>query len=155
MRFHIINQPADTCLAGFFCAKRTWRLIMPTFYGKDLAEAVRKATGREESYNASHLERKGRFQIWAPPRLWGPWVPIYTLFGHAGPDSDNRKINLRVSYSTQSDSSGFEVEIRGGDRLVRGVGPGHSSVLISGNVMTEISIRCRSYSLGQHVIVNV
>lgn len=123
------------------------------YFGKTLGEAIHKAAHRKHCYAN---QCKGRLQVWAAPKFWGPWVEIWSQFGVVGNGADDHQTVLYVSYETLSDApSSFDVEIRGGDRFVSDIGPGSSRVTVTGNVATSVSIRCRSHSLGQIIAVSV
>lgn len=100
-----------------------------------------------------------RFQISAPPLRWGRWQEVFAQLGVKGPDADRHVTKVNISLSTDSHApSSFDYEIKGGDRLIRGVvgGSGVSeTVIISGNVATAISVRAKSHSQAQRVIVAV
>jgi hypothetical protein len=124
------------------------------FRGRNLADVVRKATADYEK-KRQYKEQKQIAEVWAPPLFWGPWVGIFTQFGVVGPDSDKHVTKLDVSFTGITGSSSFSVEIKGGDELIRAIGPGSAEVTITGNVATTISMRAKSHSTGFGVDVNV
>jgi len=130
------------------------------YKGATVADAIRKSLQpemqRRRSRELQERTRKGRFSVVAPPLFWGPWTEIWATFGHRGPNPDRHRATLHVSFESISQvPSSFSVEIRGGDRLIRTVGPGSARVSITGNVSTAVSIRCKSHSILQHVIVSL
>ncbi len=130
------------------------------YRGRTLEEALHKSLHEEHEvrrlrHGQKKLSRKGRFDVWAPPLIWGPWVNIWAQFGVIGPDSENHQSILNVTFSSLGGDSSFDVEIKGGDDLIRTTGPGSELVTITGNVATSVSIRCRSHSVGLHVLVIV
>ena len=132
---------------------------MNEFHGKTLAEVIKKSLHREQIIkhgNRPGLSVKGRFLVWAPPIFWGPWVQIWAQVGVLGPDKEKHQSIINVSFETQSDApSTFDVEIKGGDNFIRTIGPGSKRVVVTGNVATAISIRCKSHLLGQQVVVTI
>ena len=120
--------------------------------GSTVRLALSKATGK----NLKPDQKAGRFQAYAPPLKWGPQVEIFAQFGVVGPNRDEHITKVKVHFDTQSQaSSPFEVKITGGDQTITTAGPGSALVTITGNVATALNIRCKSYSLGQNVIVTV
>ena len=99
------------------------------------------------------------FQIPAPPLIWGFWQEIFAQFGVADPNADSHVTRITVSFSSFSRSpSSFDYEIKGGDHFISGVAgaSGASEIVnITGNVATAISIRAKSHSVGQNVMVTV
>lgn len=96
-----------------------------------------------------------RMQVIAPPFVFGPSVPVIALFGVTGPNAESNVARIQLNFETRTHAAAtFDVEITGGDELVRAIGPGSATVTVSGNVATEIQVRCRSHSpITQHVIV--
>ncbi len=112
------------------------------YYGDTLGEAVRNSLQRELR-KRGQFECKNRrlFDAFAPPFIWGPPVEIYGRVG----GQENRTVHVKVKFDIFGDAqSPFEVEITGGDYDIYEVGPGTSVVPITGNVLTALSIRCRS-----------
>jgi hypothetical protein len=126
------------------------------FRGTSISETLQRSLEPEFVKRSSFaLTHKGRFDVWAPPLFWGPWVPVWRSFGATGRNQFRQIVRRSISFETVSDApSSFSVEIKGGDQLVRAVGPGSATVTITGNHATMISIRCKSHSIGQHVIVS-
>ncbi len=123
------------------------------FRGKSIQEAVRKAVSKQ---TPKYIRTKGydSAQAWAPPLFWGPWVEVFSQFGVAGADSDGYVTQVDIDFDTNSNApSTFDIEIKGGDSFISSSGPGSESVTITGNVATSISVRCRSHSLGQNVMI--
>lgn len=117
------------------------------------AEAVRKAVSNQ---SPKSIGTKGydSAQAWAPPMFWGPWVGVFSQFGVVGPASDDHVTQVDIDFDTNSQApSTFDVEIKGGDRFIRSSGPGSETVTITGNVATSISVRCRSHSFGQNILI--
>ena len=105
---------------------------------------------------ANGIRRKGRIEVWAGPKIWGPWTEIWSQFGVVGPNAANHQSVVDVSFDVSRNGEGassFDVEIRGGDRFISTVGSGSAIVTVTGNVATSIAIRCRSHSLGLNVEV--
>ena len=130
--------------------------FMSESHGKTLGEAIHKSLHREriiQRKTIPELTKKGRFIVLAPPLFWGFWTEIWAQFGVVGPNADRHRAIVNVSFDTQSGGSSFDVEIKGGDRFIRSVGPGSERITITGNVATALSIRCKSHSLGQSIIV--
>jgi len=101
-------------------------------------------------------KKRGIFSVWAPPLSWGPWTQIWVQFGVLGPNRDTHVAFVSISFETVSDApSAFGVEIMGGDSFIRTTGPGSEMVTVTGNVATAISIRCKSFSVGQNISVYV
>lgn len=122
------------------------------YFGHTLSEAIHNAAHRK----SAHMEKKARFQLLAPPLFWSRWMPIWSQFGVIGPNADSYKTVVTVSFNAETETpSTFEVEIKGGDELVRALGPGFAYVTITGNVATTLSIRCKSHSIAQNVIIDV
>jgi len=130
------------------------------YRGNTLYSTVRRAM-RGEAFtgdaDGTAIEKKlGIFSVWAPPLSWGPWTEIWAQFRVTGPDRDARVTYVNVSFETVSDApSAFGVEIMGGDNFVRTTGPSSEVVTVSGNVATAISIKCRSFSVGQNISIYV
>lgn len=102
------------------------------------------------------MEAKNDFSVAAPPLFWGAWTEIYAQFGVTGPNADQHQTRLNISFHIVGrGESSFDVEIKGGDRLIRTLGPGSARVTITGNVATGISIRCKSHSVPLNVRVQV
>lgn len=102
------------------------------------------------------LEQKKRFGVVAPPLFWGQWVEIWAQAGVIGRNPDKRRSIINVRFDTQTRApSTFDVQIKGGDRLIQTIGPGSARVTVTGNVLTAVSIRARSHLHTQHVIVTV
>lgn len=123
------------------------------FRDKSLPEAVQKAVLNQRT---KPVQTKGydSAQAWAPPLFWGPWVELFSQFGVVGPNSADNVTRVELDFDTSSQApSTFDVEIKGGDRFIRSSGPGSETATITGNVATSISIRCRSHSLGQNVLI--
>ncbi len=130
------------------------------YQGNTLYSTVRMAIKGEAFADPSEspeIEKKlGVFSVWAPPLSWGPWAEIWRQFGVTGPDRDTHVVIVGISFETVSDAaSAFGVEIRGGDSFIHTTGPGSEVVTVSGNVATAISIRCKSFSVGQNISVYV
>ncbi|MBB4120313.1 colicin Z C-terminal domain-related protein [Martelella radicis] len=123
-------------------------------YGASPVDALRALAGKR---NRETFERKFRqFDVWAGPLVWGPWTEVWAQFGVKGPEADRHVSYVRISFDTQSNApSPFHVEIKGGDRFIRSVGPGEETVTVTGNISTAISIRCKSATQGQNVLVTV
>lgn len=123
------------------------------FRGKSLQEAVQKAVSNQRTKS---VQTKGydSAQAWAPPLFWGPWVEVFSQFGVVGPNSADNVTRVEIDFDTNSYApSTFDVEIKGGDSFIRSSGPGSETATITGNVATSISVRCRSHSLGQNVLI--
>lgn len=127
--------------------------------GRTLDEVIKMATRSSQAkctLSGVSVDTKSIFSVWAPPLTWGPWTEIFRSIGRLGEDRHEAQIRKTISYRSASQAkSTFDVEIRGGDRFVSSVGPGSSHVAITGNVLTAISIRARSHSVGQQVRVSV
>lgn len=132
---------------------------MTEFYGKTLGEAITKSIQKEKLIkheNAEPLTTKGRFRVVAPPLVWGPWVEVWAQFGVTGANADSHRATIKVSFETQTPAaSTFDIEIKGGDRLIRTIGPGSAIVTVTGNVATAIKVRAKSHLFLQQVIVTV
>lgn len=132
---------------------------MTEFFGKTLGEAITKSMHNEKLIrhgNKEPLTTKGRFRVIAPPLFWGPWVEVWAQVGVVGPNRNSNRTTVRVSFDTQTPAaSTFDFEIKGGDRLIRTIGPGSALVTVTGNVMTAVSVRAKSHLLPQQVIVTV
>lgn len=128
--------------------------MINTAYGTSPVDALRKLSGH---INREKFEKKFRqFDVWAGPLIWGPWTEVWAQYGVKGPDADRHVSYVKISFDTLSDApSPFQVEIKGGDRFISSVGPGDETVTVSGNISTAISVRCKSATLGQHVLVTV
>ncbi len=103
------------------------------------------------------LKSSGRFHVLAPPRFFGPWQQVWSQFGVAGND-DTIKQRIKINFESMSDApSSFDVEISGGDRFIRTAVPGSGFVYVtvSGNVATAITVRFRSHTLGQKILVTL
>jgi hypothetical protein len=71
-----------------------------------------------------------------------------------GPDRDNHRAALTITYQTLSQApSTFDIEIDDGQRTHRKVGPGSFRLVLLGNTATQIRVRCKSHTLGQNVVV--
>lgn len=123
-------------------------------YGHSTVNALRTILRRGKR---PAVERKFRqFDVWAGPLVWGPWTEVWAQVGVLGPDAGAHVSTVRISFDTQSNApSPFQVEIKGGDRFISTTGPGEEIVTVTGNVATAISIRFKSVSLGQNVLVTV
>jgi len=132
---------------------------MTEFFGKTLGEAITKSMHNKKLIrhgNREPLTTKGRFRVIAPPLFWGPWVEVWAQFGVVGANADSHRATVKVSFETQSRRpSTFDVEIKGGDRLIRTIGPGSAIVTVTGNVATAIKVRAKSHLFPQQVIVTV
>ncbi len=128
-------------------------------YGRTLEDVLATLSYEQHNHRTARYgapDRKGVFSIWAPPLAWGAWIEIFATFGDISDDRNDNQIRKVISYRTTSQAkSTFDVEIRGGDRFVSDVGPGSTYVTITGNVITALSIRARSHSVGQNVRVSV
>ena len=101
-------------------------------------------------------EKKRRFGVVAPPRFWGQWVEIWAQAGVIGRNPDKHRSIINVKFDSQTMArSTFDVQIKGGDRFIQTIGPGSARVTVTGNVLTAVSIRCRSHLLTQQIIVTV
>jgi len=100
-----------------------------------------------------------QFQIAAPSFFWGFWHEVFARFGVVGPDADDHVIRITIKLSSFSFApSSFDYEIKGGDHFIRGVSGGSGAsetVIITGNVATAISVRAKSHSTPQNIIVTV
>ena len=124
------------------------------FRGKSIHEAVGQALNQRHE----NIEKKlyEQASAWAPPAFWGPWADVVAQFGVSGPNSDTHVTKINISMSGLG-SSPFDYEIKGGDRFISGTAVGLKSasadenITITGNVATQISVRCKSIGLGQQV----
>ena len=95
-------------------------------------------------------------RVWAPPRAWGPWQTLWTRFGVRGPDADERRAVLNISYQTVSQApSTFDIQFDDGERIHQKVGPGRHRIVILGNVAFQVRVRARSHTLGQSLRVSL
>lgn len=124
------------------------------FRGKSIHEAVGQALNQRHE----NIEKKlyEQASAWAPPAFWGPQADVVAQFGVSGPNSDTHVTKINISM-TGLGSSPFDYEIKGGNRFISGTAVGLKSasadenVTITGNVATQISVRCKSIGLGQQV----
>lgn len=130
--------------------------------GKDIAKigfggGTMKGFGQNLFGNSGGMTRM--FDVYAPPFFWGPWVEVFAQFGVFGKNPEDHVTTVSVSLSSMSEAgSSFDYEIKEGDKLIEGfVGAGSitEEIEIIGNVATAISVRCKSHSTGQHVIVEI
>lgn len=128
------------------------------FSGRTLREALAMSTARERAiisrkskYCHQEIERKGSFDVWAPPLFWGPWVILDSVF------AGNKPREKWISYQTQSSAkSSFDIEIRSSfGKIIRDVGPGSTLLKFSANSVNKPNIRAKSHSLGQHIRVTM
>ena len=85
--------------------------------------------------------------VHSPPLMWAE-------DGSGGSNANRHRSVVNISFDTQSQApSTFDVEIKGADRFIRTIGPGSKQVVITGNVATALSIRFKSHSLGQNIVV--
>ena len=128
------------------------------YRGRTLREALSKSLSHEHAIHMRKsslcrqgLEHKDLFDVWAPPLFWGPWIRLNFIF------SDDKPVNTTVSYQSQSMAkSSFDVEIttaRG--QMSRHVGPGSTSIVIPPDTATQLRIRAKSHSFGQHIRVTM
>ena len=122
------------------------------YRGKTLEEALHKSLYEEHEVRrlrqlTNQLDKKAWFDVPAPALVWGPWITIWAQFGVIGPDSDTHQTFLRVVFKARRPLSSFDVELKGGDEIIRTIGPGSAIVTVTGNVATAVSIRCRSHSV--------
>ncbi len=130
---------------------------MSIHYGYNLRNAVQQALGNatKSDLKADAITLKGRITTAAPLGIWGLWNIIYTQFGVTGPNAEKHVTKVKVSFSSQTRKPArFSVEIKGGDRLVRALGPGSVIVPITGNVATQLLIRCKSHMAAMPIIVD-
>lgn len=113
-------------------------------YRKDIRTLGRKVPTKKNFIRAS-----------APSLSWGPWVQVWAQFGVIGPDADQHVSHITLSFSSTTESpSTFDVEIKGGDRRIRIIGPGSQRVTVTGNVATAVSARFRSYATPQNIVIS-
>lgn len=123
------------------------------FTGNSIQSTIRLAVqGKHqiESFPQSdQLEEKlRRFDVRAFPLIWTHWIEVWAQFGVAGRNSDTHVSQINVAYGIIStENSSFDVEIKGGDRFIRNIGPGSDRITVTGNVATAVSVRYRSHSL--------
>ena len=118
------------------------------FTGLTLDRAVRAAThDYRHRLPQNKIERKGGvISLIAPPRNWSQWRVLGPLWG--GRNSPAGFRTMKVSFGISGNfQSTFDVELKGGDQLVHAIGPGRATVVLTGEQMSEISIRVRSHSV--------
>ena len=97
--------------------------------------------------------RMAMISLSAPAQSWSPWVDVYAVI-HM---DKNSKSTIAVSLQTADAApSSFDYEIKGGDHFIRGVAAGlgvTENVVVSGEVITSISVRLKGHSSSQHVMV--
>ncbi len=127
-----------------------------------LGQAIHSALQRElirQNKMAPNLSKKESFRVVAPPNRWGNWVPVFAQIGVVGPNPDRHQTKIRITFVTTGELlSSYDVQIKGGDRAINTVGDSSTNselITITGNVATSISIRCRSHSFLQNILVNV
>lgn len=129
-------------------------------FGGNVSGTLNPSGRKKLGITKARIKRSfGRFQVSAPPFIWGGWQEVFAQFGVIGPDADRHvtRVNLSLSTDTQAPSS-FDYEIKGGDYFIRGVAGGFGaseSVTITGNVATSISVRAKSHSSLQKVVISV
>lgn len=129
-------------------------------FGGNVSGTLNPSGRKKSGITKARIKRSfGRHTIWAGPFIWGPWQEVFAQFSVIGPDADRHvtRVNLSLSTDTSAPSS-FDHEIKGGDYFIRGVAGGSGAsetVTITGNVATSISVRAKSHSQGQQIIVNV
>lgn len=119
------------------------------FRGTSIKEIVGKSVSSER-----RVERKiFSGHVLAPPLFWGPWITVFAQFGVQGPDADHHvtSIDVDLSLADSLTESTFDYEISGGDDFISDYGPNRERVFISGNVATEIRVRCKSHSVPVNV----
>lgn len=129
-------------------------------FGGNASGTLNPRKRNESGFTQARIKgRYMRFQVPAPALAWGTWVEVFSQFGVTGPNADQHI--TRVNLSLSSDSAGpssFDYEIKGGDYSIRGVAGGSGAsetVNITGNVATALSVRAKSHSSIQKIIVTV
>ena len=122
------------------------------YYGDTLGDVISKSLHRELSKRGKtspQLQHKTMITIPAPPLRWGAWINIHNQFGVVGANSDQHVTNLDIAFTPTSEmQSSFGIQIQGGDEFIDTFSTGSTTVraTITGNVMTVISVRCKSFS---------
>lgn len=82
-------------------------------------------------------------------------MQAWAQFGVIGPDADQQLSTITLSFSSTTEApSTFDVEIKGGDRHIRTIGPGSQRVRVTGNVATAISVRFRSHASPLNIVIS-
>jgi len=81
---------------------------------------------------------------------------VWAQIGVIGPNSDQQASEIAISFSISGrNNSSFDIEIKGGDNLIRSTGPGTEYVTVTGNVATAIKVRLKSHSAGLRVSASI